>query len=345
MSLITMGSLLLRDKQSEVLDSLNVKGIYSLDFNKLQLVYAEIAGENSNSCRDKDWVVCKFQEALKADYLQEHYKTQLTMSKLIEQCPRLVSVLGSTGDLIFRIEAQFDCFREMQAKGDPYVIREIVDSILGMNSMIEIPRDKKQFYFTLLTRVGFLKTRFRSPYAIQYSPGRMTQKMLRKDPSITRLILGCGRNINYQPYCGFAQHQNALFIDRHSHIAPDVVTDMHRMHFWKKIPTARFEAVLDHTNGIFIFDQARTIEEIYRVLKVGGSFALSQPFYESSLDRLFSKKELGGILNPYIDRLEAVIQLITDYVYFDSQTVARREMLQKAGFVVESDEQMVFLKN
>jgi len=123
--------------------------------------------------------------------------------------------------------------------------------------------------------------------------------------------LGCGRNINYIPCCGYKEHDKALFVDISSYIAPDVITDMHNPDFWKKIPSERFQIVADHTNTReVIFKEVDTLKQIYRVLKSGGSFSMLHSIEDS-------------------DSLEQQ---------------ARKEKMQNAGFIVESVDQRAFYK-
>jgi len=334
MSLITLGSHLLQARYAQEVSSLSVKSVYSVDFGKIQDVYVEIA-------RKEDPCASKFKEALKGESLQRHHKTLVFMRNIAQQLGGPNPFGPHQDGIIFRIEAQFDCFSQMQEKGDPYKVKEAVDVVLGIGSTFEMSSADKQTYFDLLTRVGFLKTPFSSPFCVRYNPGTAAQKILQTDPSITRLILGCGRNVNYHPSCGFEQHENALFIDQSSHIAPDVLTDMHRVNFWKKIPTARFIAVLDHTNGSFVFGQARTIKEIYRVLAMGGSFSLAHPFTdEFPPEDAPLYQQLDSALSPHFPR--QTIMLVASYVW--TGTADRREMLTKAGFSVESDDQTLFRK-
>jgi hypothetical protein len=306
-----MGSAILSERRSQELSSCAIPGIYSLDFDKCYEVYAKIKGK-------KDVVAEKFQKALASEYLQQRYDacTQVAiMAFLVEKSGKLPTpffqeMVATNNKFFFRIEAQFNCFRKIQAQGDPYLVKEAVDAILGINLSIKASSKERAAYFTLLKETGFLNTRFTSLDSIQYHPGVAALKMLHQDPMIDTMILGCGRNINYTPYCRFDQHDKALFVDMSSHIAPDVVTDMHNPDFWKKIPSARFQTVLDHTNGHFIFDNAETLKQISRVLKQGGSFSMLHSIQESDT---------------------SVMQ-------------ARKKILEDAGFVVESEDQTVFYK-
>jgi|GEM_PF-4093667 len=86
---------------------------------------------------------------------------------------------------------------------------------------------------------------------------------------------------------------------------------MHDPCFWQKIPEARLQNVLDHLNDRWVFDDPRTIKSIYRVLKPGGSFTLVISFQNAK---------------------------------HPEKTLSRRQILQDAGFNVESDDQTVFYK-
>jgi len=178
--------------------------------------------------------------------------------------------------------------------------------------------------------------------------------------------LGCGRNINHIPYCEFEDHDKAIFIDKNSHIAPDVLTNINNLEFWRKIPSRRFQIVADHTNmRAVIFEQADTLKEIYRVLKPGGSFSMLEPIKAaptlscpiSQSDFVINGRFCASFL---IIRIDTVFQIgrfvknnwrkIGSFLFesvFRKRSIeeqTRKKIMEDAGFVIESEHQTVFYK-
>jgi len=86
-------------------------------------------------------------------------------------------------------------------------------------------------------------------------------------------------------------------------MGPTLVVDIHDPDFWKLIPNERFESVVDHTSGYFLFDDPKaedTIQHLFRTLKHGGYLELDFSFEEKHIGLLESAGFTIDINNPKI---------------------------------------------
>ncbi len=195
---------------------------------------------------------------------------------------------------------------------DPFEIQELVHVILGISEKIHTEcsegveasysAEVKQQYYNLMKETGFCISNF-CEEPIKYEPGKLAIKFLEENPDVKTLTLGCGKNVNMYPTaCSFRRENDhahpSLKIDLYSTIGPDLVCDMHNQDFWNAIPNEYFENIQDHTFGPFLFENDRTLHEVFRTLKPGGSLLMDHPFkaeHRKQLENAGFKFEDGEI--------------------------------------------------
>ncbi len=288
--------------------TINYFNIYSLNFSHLSDIKQQIALCQGPLCQDP--LRFKLEEAfnkatkIKADIEVDKMQSQV-LSMVIEMNPDnpgrplFIKSLEEIQQTVLNRENLLEQFNG----ADPFAIQDLVHHILGISQSIESPfsEESRQQCFLLMKESGFLCTNYSSVNTkedspISYQPHLLASAYLEEHPGIQTLAIGCGEAGNtYKGSCHFRRtgdHVDRLFsIDLTAEMAPNLVVNMHDLDFWKGITDERFESIVDHTYGFFLFEDPNTpetVQHIYRTLKPGGYLEMDHSFDEKHSELLES---------------------------------------------------------
>ncbi len=294
--------------------TINYFNIYSLDFSHLRDMKQQIA-----FCQEP--LASQLESAFEATEI----KSQLAKDKISSNAlEKVVEMSPENPGLPMFIQTlsniqQTNRYRENLLEkfdgADPFAIQVLVHHILGIPQTIEPQSsdETRQQCFLLMKKSGFLQTDYSSVNTAEerpllYQPHILASAYLEEHPEIQTLAIGCGEaGETYSASCHFRRagdHADKLFsIDHSAMMGPTLVVDIHDPDFWKLIPNERFESVVDHTSGYFLFDDPKaedTIQHLFRTLKHGGYLELDFSFEEKHIGLLESAGFTIDINNPKI---------------------------------------------
>jgi hypothetical protein len=274
------------------MSTINYLNIYSLNFSKIN-DFKSLVNSFGNDLQPK------FQAAFRADLINEGItkgKSMLNfMSRALgennEDTPgaRAFSEIKTN---IIQAGQNAQTILAQYGGADPYRVQALVSYVLGIEDIEQPVSDEvKKEYLLAMKSSGFLNTSYSPTNPLIYQPGPLAFQYLITHPEIKAMTIACGEAGKDTPgSCHFRRiedHSTASFtIDLSAAMGPNVVVNMHDPNFWRSIPNERFEKILDHSYGYFLFDDqqsANTLQNLFRVLQPGGYLKMDHPFRENHI--------------------------------------------------------------
>ena len=286
----------------------NYFNIYSLDYTHLN-DFREALTHLEGQLKDE------FQNACDGTFLKKDIETLNSQLKFLKLIPtnklndQLITTLENC------CQNNVTLLKDYQGS-DPIAINMLVHTIMGIwndNNQIYL-EGIRQNYFDLMKKTGFLRSEFDHVNGEKSQPISPDLKNLTKDyllshPEVNSLTLACGkagnRGLGSCHSRREEEHSNkTLTIDLNPGQGPDIVTNFHDDKLWEAIPDDRFDAIYDHSNGWFLFDDSqhssKTISEIFRVLKPEGYLKMDFFFNEKHIVQL---KQVGFVIESEISKI------------------------------------------
>jgi hypothetical protein len=277
------------------MSTINYFNIYTLDFSRINAFKQAVSSFT-------DDLQPKFQAAFRAEIVKERLENGKKIHKVVTK-----ALAGSNEDtpgsqmfseMLTTINQSGQHAQQMldQYGGvDPYEIQKLVNFMLGIeDGQFSVSNEVKKDYLLVMKSSGFLSTAYTPTNPLVYQPETLAFEYLSQHPEIRTLTFACGEagkdNFGSCHYRRAQDHAEASFtIDQTGSMGPDLVVNMHNPNFWKSIPDGRFEKILDHSYGYFLFegDQATdSLQNLYRVLQSGGYLKMDLPFREQHVAML-----------------------------------------------------------